>query len=92
MVAATRKELEVVKREVRNPYSIAGLYFTSEAHAMTDHPALVGRAFLLACEARPKGRVRTAVRERRRLLMRLKAAGENGGKYQTEGEWTVRPP
>jgi hypothetical protein len=46
-------------------------FITNAANVAVDHPALVRRAFLVACDQRPKGRVRRLKRVRRDLLALL---------------------
>jgi hypothetical protein len=58
--------------------------FSMSARVTVYHPALARRAFLLMCEARPKGNVRECKRDRRALLALLDtlpemAEGEGGG-------------
>lgn len=58
--------------------------FSMSARVTVYHPALARRAFLLMCEARPKGNVRECKKDRRALLALLDtlpemAEGEGGG-------------
>jgi hypothetical protein len=53
--------------------------FSSVTRVYMTHPALVRRAFLLMCEARPKGRARDCRRTRRRLLALLDSIPEGKG-------------
>lgn len=53
--------------------------FSNETQVFANHPALVRRAFLLMCAAKPKGKVREARRLRNQVLDALDSISEEKG-------------
>jgi hypothetical protein len=78
-VLADPRTPEATRRELGE--SVINL--CNAANVIVDHPALVRRAFLVACDERPKGQVREVKRARRSLLALLDSIpDEKGGESQ----------
>lgn len=64
--------------ETRNELMHAIREFSMSSDITVEHPALARRAFLLMCEAKPKGRVRECRHDRKWLLDLLADVPEGG--------------
>jgi hypothetical protein len=65
--------------EVRDRLDDELLEFSSQSGVFINHPAPARRAFMLMCEARPRGKMRACARARRRLLALLDAIKSGEG-------------